>query len=160
MGRLINLALGLAGGASPWLLIGLFVAGLSLGGTLAFIWQLREIDGLTVANAALQESIDGEGGYLARLTAFSKEVEDLRRVNAGQKTTIASLTTAWRSTQVDAEEARIEAENRAAQYRSAESKLREIANAPNADPAGVAGHVVDCLRRLRAARAGGGAGAC
>jgi hypothetical protein len=160
MGRLIKFALGLAGGASPWLLVGLFVAGLSLGGTLSFIWQQREIDGLTVANAALQESIDGEGGYLARLTAFAKEVEDLRRVNAGQKATIASLTTAWRNTHADAVDVRARAENRDAQYRAAQTKLREISNAPNADPAGVAGHVVECLRRIQAARAGGGAGAC
>jgi hypothetical protein len=127
---------------------------IALGGVVAFAlgfgaaWLIR---GDTID--ALHESIDGPGGYQERLASFAQAAGDLRRVNASQQAQIYSLVTAWRNTQADAEQARAEAEARAVQYRAAEAKLREIAHAPDADPADVAGSVVDCLRQLRAATA-------
>ena len=125
---------------------------IALGGVVALVigfgaaWLIR---GDTID--ALHESIDGTGGYKERLLSFAQATDDLRRVNASQKAEIDKLATAWRNTQADAEEARAEAETRAVQYRAAEAKLREVAHAPNADPADVAGSVIDCLRRLRTA---------
>jgi hypothetical protein len=127
---------------------------IALGGVVAFVlgfgaaWLIR---GDTID--ALHESIYGVGGYQERLGLSAQANNELRRVNASQKAEIAKLATAWRNTQADAEEARAEAETRAVQYRAAEAKLREVAHAPDADPADVAGSVIDCLRRLRAAAA-------
>lgn len=115
---LFSSAIGLTTGVSPWLMVGLFAAGLIAGGTVAYVWQQREIDGLETSITALNNAIDGDQGYKAQVAGMkiglTQRNDTIARLNAQ----IEKITTDAQNTQqatlelLDAAEARADATER------------------------------------------------